>query len=134
MANFSYHPLQKAVYEALTDDVTLMGMISGVFDRPPQGQDYPYIALGESSVSDWSTKTSNGMEHAVQMQIWSREGGRRQCAQIMENVHRILHDVNLTPDGHRLISIRFVSSTISIKSDGWTYQGTMRFRAVTETL
>jgi hypothetical protein len=134
MANFSYHSLQKSLYEALTDDGTLMGMISGVFDRTPQGKNYPYVTLGEGSASDSSTKTTQGMEYSVQLQVWSREGGRRQAAQIMENIYRILHDVNLTLEGHRLVSLRFISSTISIKSDGWTYQGAMRFRAVTEAL
>jgi hypothetical protein len=134
MANFSYHSLQKALYEALANDSTLMGMVSGIFDRMPQGQSYPYVTLDESLGSDASTKTSVSMEYALQIQVWSREGGRRQNVEIMENIHRILHDANLTLIGHRLISIRFISSTISVKSDGWTYQGTMRFRAVTEAL
>ena len=130
MANFSHYPLQQAVYGALTGDSTLMTLITGVFDRPPQGTAFPYITIGESNGSDWSSKTTVGMEHILPIYVWSREGGRKQSAQIMERIHTILHQANLTVTGQTLVLMRFIASHILLEDDGWTYQGVMQFRAL----
>ena len=133
MPIFNHHPLHKAIYQKLSEDVPLTELITGVFDRSPQGQAYPYITVGESSASDWSTLTTSGVEHRIAVHVWSREGGRRQAELIMERVHALLHDGSLTIEGHSLVLMRFLSSGISLESDGWTYQGTMRFRALVES-
>lgn len=130
MPNFSHSPLQQTIYTALTADSTLMALVAGIFDRPPQGTAFPYITLGESTGSDWSSKTTTGMEHQVTLHIWSREGGRKQAASIMERVHTLLHDANLTVTGHTLVMMRFMTSRIVLESDGWTYHGEMCFRVL----
>lgn len=130
MGSFSHYPLQKAVFQALSADTGLLSQITGVFDRPPQNQAYPYVMIGESSISDWSTKTTSGTEQVISLHIWSREGGRKQNEIIMEKVHSLLHDAAMTVDGNTLVLIKFVSSSIAIENDGWTYHGIMRFRAL----
>jgi len=128
MANFSHYPLQKAVYQTLTGDTTLMALVAGVFDRPPQGTDYPNITLGESAGSDWSSKTTTGMEHNFTLHIWSRNGGRTEAATIMERIHTLLHEASIAVDGQTLVLMRFTASNIGLESDGFTYQGVMRFQ------
>ena len=115
MANFSHYPLQQAIYQTLTADSTLMALITGVFDRPPQGTAFPYVTIGESSGSDWSSKTTTGMEHNFILHIWSREGGRKQTAQIMERLHTLLHQVILTVTGQTMILMRFAASSILLE-------------------
>ncbi len=132
MPNFSHYPVHKAIYQKLTEDVTLAELIAGVFDRPPQGQEYPYITIGESATSDWSTLTTSGVEHRIDLHVWSREGGRKQTESIMERAHTLLHDGSLTIDGHSLVLMRFLSGGIILENDGWTYHGIMRFRALVE--
>jgi len=134
MANFSHYPLQKAVYQALTGDAGLMALVTGVFDRPPQGTLFPYITIGESTSSDWSSATTTGMEQNITLHAWSREGGRMQAASIMEKMHTILHDASLSVEGQALVMIRFAASSITLGNDGYTYQGMMRFTALLEAI
>jgi hypothetical protein len=130
MPTFSHYPLQQSIYQTFTNDSTLMGLVVGVFDRPVQGTAFPYITLGESAGSDWSTKTTSGMQQVVSLRIWSREGGRAEAATIMQRIHTLLHQAPLTVTGQTLVSIRFIGSDITLGGDGWTYQGAMTFRAL----
>lgn len=127
MGNFSHYPLQQAVYQKLTGDTTLMSLVTGVYDRTPQDTVYPYISIGESHGRNWSNLGMVGMEHLLTLHIWSREGGRKQAAQIMERLHTLLHQGMLTVTGQTLVAIGFVDSAITVEPDGWTYQGRMRF-------
>lgn len=130
MANFSHLPLQEAIYSALTGDATLMGLITGVYDRPPEGTAFPYITLGEATGSDWSNTATVGMEFLITLRIWSRQGGRKEVASIMERLHTLLHEANLSISGQTLVMLRFTSSDIALMDDGWTYQGVMTFHAL----
>jgi hypothetical protein len=132
MGNFSHLPLQKAIYQKLTGDASLMALVTGIYDRLPQHTDFPYIAIGESSGSDWSTKTTSGADQNLTLHIWSREGGRKEAAAIMERIHALLHDQAMTIEGQALVMSRFISSNILLDDDGWTYQGIMRFRVLSE--
>jgi hypothetical protein len=120
MANFSHYPLQQAIYQTLAGDTTLMALISGVFDRPPEGTAFPYVTIGESAGSDWSTKTTTGMSHNVSLHIWSREGGRKQAATIMERLHTLLHQASFSVTGQTLVMIftRACKQTRRGKYDG----------------
>src|SRR5690349_18507109 len=103
MPVFSHLPLQKAIYQTLTGDTTLMALVAGVYDRPPQASAYPYITLGDAEGRDWSTKTASGVEFMGTLHIWSREGGRKQALTIMERVHTLLHDANISVEGQTLV-------------------------------
>ncbi|MDE3061210.1 MAG: DUF3168 domain-containing protein [Pseudomonadota bacterium] len=128
MANFSHLPLQEAVYTALTGDSTLMALITGVYDRPPEGTVFPYVTLGESVGADWSNAGTVGMEHVFSVRVWSRQGGRKEAATIMERLHTLLHEANLTVTGQTLVMMKFSASQITLENDGWTYQGIMKFQ------
>ena len=129
MPIFSHLPLQEAIYAALTGDTTLMAMLTGVFDRPPQGTAFPYVTIGESAGSNWSTKTTGGMQQVVTLRIWSRQSGRAEAANVMTRLHELLHNVSLNVSGQTLVSIIFKDSAIVLQNDGWTYQGIMKFQA-----
>lgn len=129
MANFSHLPLQEAVYSQLTGDATLMALVTGVYDRPPEGTVFPYVTLGESTGTDWSNAGTVGMEHVLGLRIWSRQGGRKETATIMERLHTLLHEANLSVTGQTLVMMKFLASEILLGDDGWTYQGTMKFQA-----
>lgn len=127
---FNHFPLQKAIYQALTADAALMGLVTNVYDRPPQNSAFPYVTLGDATARDWSSKTTTGVEHTIALRVWGREGGRKEASLIMERIHTLLHQANLSVTGHTLVMIRFVSSDITLENDGWTYQGAMRFQAL----
>jgi hypothetical protein len=129
MTAFSQLALQTALYNKFTGDTTLM-TLAAVYDRTPKGTAFPYVTIGDSTASDWSTKTTSGTEQNFSIHVWSREGGRAQAANIMERVYELLHEGTLGVPNHTLVLSRLVSSALILESDGFTYHGTMRFRAL----
>lgn len=132
MSGFSHLSLQQSIYQALTGDATLIGLVAGVFDRPPQGGAFPYITLGESAITDRSTKATTGTDHLVTLHIWSREGGRTETATIMERIYVLLHHAALTVSGQTCILSRFAASKLLLEEDGFTYHGSMQFQILLE--
>jgi hypothetical protein len=130
------HPslaLQKAVVAALAADAALAAIIDDrVHDGPPRNAEFPYVAIGQASLADWSTGTEAGAEHRLLIDVWSREPGKRQCYEIMDAIEAALHDAALTLDGHTLVNLRFEFADARRDPDGITYHGVVRFRAVTE--
>ena len=132
MANFSQFPLQKGIFQILNADSALLGMVSGVHDRPVQGTAFPYITFASWEGKDWSSATTTGVEFSVVLEVWSREGGHKQAGLIMERLHALLHDANPAVEGQTLVSLRFSGSIITLQDDGATYRGIVRLRALVQ--
>jgi len=126
--------LQKAVYGALVADAALVALLGGarVYDEVPRGAAFPYVSFGPSNVRDWSTGTETGAEHLFTLRAWSKAGGEKEVHRVLEAVRAALHEAALTLDGYRLVSLRHETSDTMRGADGETYQGVVRFRAVTE--
>jgi hypothetical protein len=126
--------LQKALFAALAADAPLIALLGAprIYDDVPQASAFPYIAFGPMTARDWSTASDTGTEHAITLNVWSQAKGRAQVHEIMAAAREALHGQALTLDGHRLINLRHETSEARRSSDGETYQGTARFRAVTE--
>ncbi len=103
-----------------------------IYDEPPREAALPYVTLGEAVVSDRSTATEGGDEHALTLHVWSRQGGHREAHLISGAVLQALTDAPLSPEGHHLANLRFVVADIRREADGRTYHGIVRLRAVTE--
>lgn len=124
-------PLQQAVYDALTADSGVSGLVAGIHDYAPEDGPFPYIQLGEEALQDWSTKDVAGGEHTLTLHIWSQQRGHKQVKAIMTAVHDALHEASLTLSGYRLVMLRFTFGEILRDPDGVTHHGVMRFRALT---
>jgi hypothetical protein len=123
--------LQSSIYSALNVSAITSTLACGVYDEVVEGNSYPFITLGEEIVIDYSTKNIIGAETTINIHIWSRYKGSKETKQIMDKVHDLLHDVNLTVTGVNLINLRFEFSDIMRDPDGITRHGVMRFRAIT---
>ena len=126
--------LQKALHAALAGDSTLVALLGGarIYDDVPRGAVFPYITFGAATVRDWSTGTETAAEHLMSLHVWCRSAGERQVHVILEAVRAALHDAALALSGHRLVNLRHESSDANRQSDGETYHGVIRLRAVTE--
>ena len=133
MANANWE-LQKSLYSALVNDTALTALLSGakVYDDVPQGTAFPYVTIGETTVRDWSTGSEEGLEHILTVHVWSRAKGRRQVHDIIDAMTARLHNMELPVMGHNLVNFRHELSEARRESDGETYHGIVRYRAVTE--
>lgn len=122
--------LQQALYSALNVSALTNDLSCAVLDEVAQNQSYPFITLGEETTIDYGTKSENGAETTVNIHIWSQYKGSKECKQIMDKVHDLLHDSNLSITGFNLINCRFEYSDIVRDPDGVTRHGIMRFRAI----
>ena len=125
--------LQKAVFSALnTGSITDASgsAITGVFDDVPTNTAYPYIRIGEETLSDNSSKDKDSFEHTLTIHIWSQYRGNRDIKDIMKQVHDLLHDSSLTVSGASMVNMRQEFHTTITEGDGITRHGVMRFRAV----
>lgn len=126
-------PLQQAIFTTLNNDSTLTSSLgAGVYDDVPdfEAADYPFVQLGQDTSIDYSTKDVVGTETTVTIHVWSRYRGSKEAKQIMERLHQLLHDGNLTVTGHNLINLRAEFADVIRDPDGITRHGVMRFRAV----
>jgi len=126
--------LQKSVYETLAGDAGVTALLGSgrILDGAPQRSAMPYLTIGQSIVRDWSTGTEAGDEHILTLHVWSRAEGRRETHEIMQALRNALHERALALEGHRLVNLRHELSEARRESDGETYHGIVRLRAVTE--
>ena len=119
--------LQQTIYTALNVSALTNTLSCAVVDDVQLDQSYPFITLGEETTIDYGTKNQNGGETTLNLHIWSQYKGSKECKQIMDKVHDLLHDIDLTVSGFNLINLRFEYSDIVRDPDGSTRHGIMRF-------
>ena len=126
--------LQEAIFARLAADAgvkALIGDPARVYDDPPDTAIFPYAVIGEGRISDWAG-VEGGIEHTVRIASYSRYSGRTEAKQIISAVYDALHDATLLVAGRSLVNMRFVFADIFRKQDGETFEGVMRYRAITE--
>jgi hypothetical protein len=126
--------LRRALRDGLLAHAPLVAALGGpkIWDEPPRDAAFPYVTLGEARVTDWSTGSSSGHEHALTLHVWSRQGGQTEAQVVAGEIMGALEQVPLSPAGHRLVNLRFATADIRREDDGRTWHAVVRFRAVTE--
>ncbi len=123
--------LQKTVFDALT--AALTG--TDVLDHVPEKTNKPYVTIGDIETDEWGCKNSeDGTEHVVTVECFADGArGRKQVRLMQRAIYDALHHQPLTVADSNLVLIRFDSSSAGRLSDGLTYQGISRFRALVES-
>ena len=131
MSDHSFE-LQKTIFTTLNSDNTITSTYSAtVHDHVPQGTSFPYIVIGEETMTDESsTKTLDFNNFTLTIHIFSRNRGRKEAKQIMARIYELLHNQNLTVTGADHINTRFEFSDVIKENDGLTYHGVQRFRTI----
>jgi hypothetical protein len=126
--------LRAAVHDALAANAVLTSLLGGpkVFDEPPRSAAFPYVTMGETRITDFSTGDERGEEHQLMLHAWSRQGGHKEAHLIAGALLEALDDTPLALTDHRLVNFRFAVADIRREADGRTYHALVRFRAVTE--
>ena len=124
--------LQKTIYSTLNSDSTIKNTYSAtVHDHVAQGTDFPYIVIGEETMSDASsTKDIDFNEFTLTIHIFSRNRGRKETKNIMARIYALLHKANLSITGATHVNTRFEFADVIKEQDGLTYHGVQRFRTI----
>lgn len=133
MSSLASLALQRAVFERLAGDAALAAKISGVFDHVPKPARPPYVRLGPSSATDWSSKSFSGQRHRLPLQIFSALESMRELQDIADDVHGLLDRAALRPAGHHLVLLAF-DSLVTLRDPDGIRQARMQFTALTHPL
>jgi hypothetical protein len=103
-----------------------------IYTDVPQNETFPYIRVSVSS-ADYSTKTFTGMEHTIQISVYSREKSPKQVGDVKKAVYNALNrnESGLTLDNGTLSNIHYNGVGEVFKDpDGVTWTSVSQFRAV----
>ncbi|WP_020179066.1 DUF3168 domain-containing protein [Methylopila sp. M107] len=126
--------LRKAVRARLASDAALSALLGGpkVHDEPPRALPPPYVALGDCESRDVSGDDTPAEEHALLVEVWSREGGLSETLKISARIVVLLDGASLTLAGFRLASLGWVFTDAGHVAEQAFRRATLKFRALTE--
>ena len=131
-------PLQKAVYARLVSQLAPIK----VYDTPPAQPDgmpadsFPYVVVGDDTVSPFDTYTSVGASATVTLHVWSRYNGNTEAKTIMGQIYSALNRQagNLSFTGYAFIDSLYEFGDVIREADGKTRHGVCRYRITMEKL
>jgi len=127
--NIGYE-IQKQIYATLTGDVTLMGLINGVYDHVPQSEGFAFIRLGTATYADQESQSSTGFTGSIQIDCWTRDQnlGTAPAHAILTRVRDLLHNTDIWAiTGYCMINFREVFRDVVAEADTATYHGVVRY-------
>lgn len=128
----SYLVLLKAIIATLRDDAGVGALIGDrIYTEVPQTETFPYAHVQINS-DDFSGNTFTGMEHTVEVKVYSREPSPNECGQVRSAVYDALNRIEdtLTLDSGHVASVNFITSLLLKEDDGVTWQGVIQFDIV----
>ena len=106
MTSFALQPVQQALYSKLTSDGVLMGMVSGVYDAPPQHAAVPYIVIGDGEAVGKPQVMGDVTECRLELHVWTTASGRKASLAILNRLHGLLHQGTMSVSGFTLLTMR----------------------------
>jgi hypothetical protein len=93
---------------------------------------FPYIRLARHEIRPRGPSGEDSPEHRISLEVFSRSGGREEGMRLTGLIGEILRQAELSPSGYRLILFFPVFSDVFLRSDGTTFRGLLRLRALSE--
>ncbi|WP_321397385.1 DUF3168 domain-containing protein [Emcibacter sp.] len=121
--------LQESVYGVLAGSTELNNRLGGIFDHVPESASLPYLAIGDMSVRDWSSKSFSGFEILFDLHLWSGKSGGLEIRELADLAHDLVTAETLQGDGLSVVSLQFVFFETFFETDGRIRHGVMRYRA-----
>lgn len=104
--------LQAAAVAALSAHPVLAAQLSGIYDGPPLRAAFPYVAVTDGLVSDWSTKTQQGREVRLAFTVWDDGEAATRLADLMGHVDDAILAIPRDVPGWRIASLVFLRSIV----------------------
>jgi hypothetical protein len=142
--------IQKVIVARLRGDATLAALLApvkgmtpatpAVVDQPPEGQEKPYIRVGDNLSIPDHDHTSAGREVTVTLHVWTKERSSKPGQTIADRVTELLdHQVAsfsalLEAEGHKCVTIRQEFDQALEDPDPQIRHHVLRFRIQTQQL
>lgn len=103
------HPLQAAIFGALSNDPTLTGLVgSAIYDAVPSGVLPPlYVTLGQELAVDKSDQTGAGAEHELNISVVTDSAGFSSAKEAAAAISDALVGADLTLARGTLVALNF---------------------------
>ncbi|MGH3599812.1 MAG: DUF3168 domain-containing protein [Pseudonocardiaceae bacterium] len=124
--------IQAAIFSRLTADVTLAGLVTGVFDEVPEDAAHPYVVVGEAIETPRNAHAQFGREVVVTLHVWSRYRGFAQAITIVNRITALLDQQPMSIAGHAVVSVRHEFTQTLRDPDPEIRHVPIRFRVTTE--
>lgn len=123
-----------SLFEALTDSSELTSLLGGVkiFDRVPDRAGFPYVVIGRTSTTDYSTASEDGVAIVLFIHCWSKSADRREIHAVQQQIDAVLTGPLPAMATHNLIHLRNQFSETQRDHVRRVMHGLTRFRAVLE--
>ena len=126
-----------ALCACLTGDAALMALVNGVYDGTPGQAALPFVVLGEGQSVDWSTKSHEGRELTLALNVYGRSAGDSiRVSAAVRTAEIALAAMESVREGWQIVSVRVMrvrmagSGKLMKAADkgGWSAQMTVRVR------
>ena len=130
--SFHSFDLQSILYSTLNGDSTLDGIVGNnrIFDNVPQDTDYPYVVIGNINVINRGTKSLDGNEYNVDIDVWSTYRGKKEISEAMERIYELLHDTTYTVSGANMVISQVRNTITLVENDGITRHGVLSLSVI----
>lgn len=121
--------VQKMVFDALTADATVAGLVNGIYDRPPAAAfnepKLGYISFGPTQALNDDSECIIGDQYTVQLDFWSRQVGFVHVKRMLDAAKRVLQNTTIDLDDNAMVGCIVESMQTLRDPDGLTNRGIM---------
>ena len=126
MTLLALQAVQVAIYNKLTSDGVLMGMVTGVYDVVPQHAISPYLLIGDGSTQELPQLVNQVTEATLDLHVWSKGGGRKTVLNILSRIYGILHQGSLSLTGMTCVAMHCTEAQTNVDALHDRVEGSLR--------
>ena len=130
--SFHSFDLQTILYSTLNGDSTLDGIVGNnkIFDNVPQDTTYPYVVLGNITALNRGTKTLDGNDYVLDIDVWSTYRGKKEISEAMERIYELLHDTTYSVSGADMVVSQVRNTITLVENNGITRHGVLSLSVI----
>lgn len=126
-------PVQQALVTKLRASSALMAKARAVVDDVSDGQEYPYVVVGDGTEIPFDTMDRAGKEVAATIHIWSQYAGFKEALEILGIINALLDRRDLAVTGYGTVGMQFSNSQTLRDPDGVTRHVVARYRIIVQS-
>ena len=130
--SFHSFDLQTILFSTLNGDSTLDGIVGNnkIFDNVPQDTAYPYVVIGNINAINRGTKSLDGNEYIVDIDVWSTYRGKKEISDTMERIYELLHEASYSVSGADMVVSQVTNTITLVENNGITRHGVLSLSVI----